>query len=213
MAAFSSNIDITNGGTYSMNITNGEPSSQVASDLNGKFSNIQSILQRGLPESFIGSALPDTLPFGKLIVYNNQLYFGNNSNSPTPVQANIDLSQYVTNIQLTSALNGYTKVSYGDYTGTGALGTFDTIPINLGWQARFVYIVKQSNIVTEDSPKCVFYFIGVPRNPARQSYYWVKTLKGSVTTDDTNTLWMNPNGFAVGKEMYDSTTYSYIAFG
>lgn len=213
MAAFSSNIDITNGGTYSMNITNGEPSSQVASDLNGKFSNIQSILQRGLPESFIGSALPDTLPFGKLIVYNNQLYFGNNSNSPTPVQANIDLSQYVTNTQLTSALNGYTKVTYGDYTGTGALGTFDLIPINLGWQARFVYIVKQSNTVTEDSPKCVFFFLGLPTQPARQSYYWLETTGGNVVVHNPNKTWMNPNGFSVGHEMYASTTYSYIAFG
>ena len=79
MAAFSSNIDITSGGTYSMDIVNGEPSSQVASDLNGKFSNIQSILQGGLPETFTGAALPDTLPFGKIIIWKTNWTFSTTS--------------------------------------------------------------------------------------------------------------------------------------
>ena len=57
MAAFTSNIDITSGGTYNMNITNGEPASQVATDLNGKFANIQQYLQNGLPRSLDGRIL------------------------------------------------------------------------------------------------------------------------------------------------------------
>lgn len=78
MAAFTSNIDITSGGTYNMNITNGEPASQVATDLNGKFANIQQYLQNGLPEVWTGSSLPDSLPNGKCLSYNNNFYYGLN---------------------------------------------------------------------------------------------------------------------------------------
>ena len=79
MAAFTSNIDITSGGTYNMNVTNGEPASQVATDLNGKFANIQKYLQNGLPEVWTGSSLPDSLPDGKIIFSNNVMYAGNSS--------------------------------------------------------------------------------------------------------------------------------------
>ncbi len=75
MAAFTSNIDITSGGTYNMNITNGEPASQVANDLNGKFANIQKYLQNGLPEVWTGSSLPDSLPNSKFIIWNNNTYY------------------------------------------------------------------------------------------------------------------------------------------
>lgn len=74
MAAFTSNIDITSGGTYNMNITNGEPASQVATDLNGKFANIQQYLQNGLPEVWTGSSLPDSLPDGKYLTFNGNPY-------------------------------------------------------------------------------------------------------------------------------------------
>ena len=77
MAAFTSNIDITSGGTYNMNITNGEPASQVATDLNGKFANIQRYLQNGLPEVWTGESLPDSLPNGKIVFYNSSMYAGN----------------------------------------------------------------------------------------------------------------------------------------
>lgn len=79
MAAFTSNIDITSGGTYNMNITNGEPASQVATDLNGKFANIQKYLQNGLPEVWTGSSLPDSLPSGKILFYNSLMYSGSTS--------------------------------------------------------------------------------------------------------------------------------------
>lgn len=79
MAAFTSNIDITSGGTYNMNITNGEPASQVATDLNGKFANIQQYLQNGLPEVWTGDSLPDSLPNGKIVFYNSMMYSGNTS--------------------------------------------------------------------------------------------------------------------------------------
>lgn len=78
MAAFTSNIDITSGGTYNMNITNGEPASQVATDLNGKFANIQRYLQNGLPEVWTGSSLPDSLPDGKITNFKDILYYGTN---------------------------------------------------------------------------------------------------------------------------------------
>ena len=80
MAAFSSNIDITSGGTYAMDVTNGETSAKVATDLNGKFANIQELLQNGLPEVWTGNSLPDSLPNGKLIWWNNRLYYSDGSN-------------------------------------------------------------------------------------------------------------------------------------
>ena len=79
MAAFTSNIDITSGGTYNMNITNGELASQVATDLNGKFANIQQYLQNGLPEVWTGESLPDSLPNGKIVFYNSMMYSGSTS--------------------------------------------------------------------------------------------------------------------------------------
>lgn len=79
MAAFTSNIDITSGGTYNMNVTNGEPASQVATDLNGKFANIQRYLQNGLPEVWTGESLPDSLPNGKIVFYNSTMYSGDAS--------------------------------------------------------------------------------------------------------------------------------------
>ena len=85
MAAFSSNIDITSGGTYAMDVTNGETSSKVATDLNGKFANIQELLRNGLPEVWTGSSLPDSLPTGKIIVWNGVMYAGGASGSPSGV--------------------------------------------------------------------------------------------------------------------------------
>lgn len=83
MAAFSSNIDITSGGTYAMDVTNGETSSKVATDLNGKFANIQELLQNGLPEVWTGDSLPDSLPTGKILFWNGVMYAGSTTGSPT----------------------------------------------------------------------------------------------------------------------------------
>lgn len=83
MAAFSSNIDITSGGTYAMDVTNGETSSKVATDLNGKFANIQELLRNGLPEVWTGSSLPDSLPSGKILFWNGVMYAGSTTGSPT----------------------------------------------------------------------------------------------------------------------------------
>lgn len=88
MAAFTSNIDITSGGTYNMDITNGAPASQVANDLNGKFANIQKYLQNGLPEVWTGESLPDSLPNGKSIIFQNKLYVADANNRPQLVATN-----------------------------------------------------------------------------------------------------------------------------
>ena len=88
MAAFTSNIDITSGGTYNMDITNGAPASQVANDLNGKFANIQKYLQDGLPEVWTGESLPDSLPNGKSIIFQNKLYVADANNRPQLVATN-----------------------------------------------------------------------------------------------------------------------------
>ena len=85
MAAFSSNIDITSGGTYAMDVTNGETSAKVATDLNGKFANIQELLQNGLPEVWTGDSLPDSLPTGKIIVWNGVMYASGTSGNPSGI--------------------------------------------------------------------------------------------------------------------------------
>lgn len=45
MAAFQSNIDITGGGEYDLDINSGQTEYKIANDLNGKFNNIQTLLQ------------------------------------------------------------------------------------------------------------------------------------------------------------------------
>ena len=112
MAAFSSNIDITSGGTYAMDVTNGETSSKVATDLNGKFANIQELLRNGLPEVWTGSSLPDSLPNGKIINYRNTLYYGANK---TQVATNNQISNLQS--QITSISSGG-KFSFFTYTGS-----------------------------------------------------------------------------------------------
>ena len=99
MAAFSSNIDITSGGTYAMDVTNGETSSKVATDLNGKFANIQELLRNGLPEVWTGSSLPDSLPNGKIVNYNNKLYYGSNKSQIADNSQVVNLQSQVSSLQ------------------------------------------------------------------------------------------------------------------
>ena len=111
MAAFSSNIDITSDGTYGMDITNGESSAQVASDLNGKMQNIQNYLQNGLPEVWTGSSLPDSLPNGKLIQYNNNVYQSNLQRLLTQIDYN-----NIINTEIPEIVNN--SIIYGTSSGT-----------------------------------------------------------------------------------------------
>lgn len=116
MAAFTSNIDITSGGTYNMNITNGEPASQVATDLNGKFANIQRYLQNGLPEVWTGESLPDSLPNGKILFYNSSMYSGSTSGQASNVMG------YIFRVTFDSALQGKTwTLTGGNTTLTGVV--------------------------------------------------------------------------------------------
>ena len=110
MAAFTSNIDITSGGTYNMNVTNGEPASQVATDLNGKFANIQRYLQNGLPEVWTGESLPDSLPNGKIVFYNSTMYSGDASG-----QAHCTVG-FTFKVTFDSAFQGKTWTLTGDTT-------------------------------------------------------------------------------------------------
>ena len=110
MAAFTSNIDITSGGTYNMDITNGELSSQVVTDLNGKFANIQKYLQNGLPEVWTGESLPDSLPNGKIVFYNSTIYSGDASG-----QAHCTVG-FTFKVTFDSAFQGKTWTLTGDTT-------------------------------------------------------------------------------------------------
>ena len=137
MAAFSSNIDITSGGTYGMDVTNGESSLKVANDLNGKMANIQQYLQNGLPEVWTGDSLPDSLPYGKILFYNDNLYYYNNS-----------------------ILTVSTIVNFGTYTGTGR----STQQINLGFHPKGV-IVIDSDSKSDTKQSLNFCGLGIQGNP------------------------------------------------
>ena len=116
MAAFSSNIDITSGGTYAMDVTNGETSAKVATDLNGKFANIQELLQNGLPEVWTGDSLPDSLPSGKIIFWNGVMYSGDASGNLSGING------FSLKITFTSNLAGQTfTVKAGGQTITGTV--------------------------------------------------------------------------------------------
>lgn len=77
------------------------------------------------------------LQFGKLIIWNNTLYYGNNANVPTQVSPNIDLSQYVTTSTLNSTLSSYSKMITGSvYT---AIDSDNGYTVTLGEQPKYVY--------------------------------------------------------------------------
>ena len=120
MAAFSSNIDITSGGTYDMDITNGETSSKVATDLNGKMQNIQDILQNNVPEVVTGS-LPTGVPDGKILQYNGNLYYGSN-NTQIGKQSDIDtIEQTINNMEedintATESVNNFVYIEFTEST-------------------------------------------------------------------------------------------------
>lgn len=140
MAAFSSNIDITSGGTYGMDVTNGESSLKVANDLNGKMANIQQYLQNGLPEVWTGDSLPDSLPNGnKIINHDSNLYFNNNllrlltQNDLTEINNSID---NIVNTEIPQQINN--SIIYGmSYTNS----TNTSKKINIGTPYRYVIIV------------------------------------------------------------------------
>lgn len=129
MAAFSSNIDITSGGTYAMDVTNGETSAKVATDLNGKFANIQELLQNGLPEVWTGDSLPDSLHNGnKIINYNGILYYGNN------LQRIIN-TEYLNNSLSNITVHGSFQVGSNSLSKT----------ISLGFKPKLVLIYSRYN--------------------------------------------------------------------
>ena len=140
MAAFSSNIDITSGGTYAMDVTNGETSSKVATDLNGKFANIQELLQNGLPEVWTGDSLPDSLPNGKIIEYNNNLYQSN-------------LLKILTVNDYNNIIDNSVKIEIGSYIGAGTYGIDSPCEINTSFEVKILIVVA-----TDPRPYCMIAF-------------------------------------------------------
>ena len=155
MAAFSSNIDITSGGTYAMDVTNGETSAKVATDLNGKFANIQELLRNGLPEVWTGSSLPDSLPNGKIIYQNNNLYQSNLLRLLTETDYN------TLNSLITTSINK--KVICGIYTGNGAASQL----ITLGYKPALVLVLESGARIYNYDGKSDFYGgMALPGHPA-----------------------------------------------
>jgi len=132
MAAFTTSIDITSGGTYKLDIVNGESSAQVASDLNGKMNNLQTILQAKLPETCTAAALPTTLQHGKLIIWNNQLYFGNSSNVPTTVTPTTVPSHTHSASDITSGTLSLARGGTGATSASSACSNIGALPTSGG---------------------------------------------------------------------------------
>ena len=155
MAAFSSNIDITSGGTYAMDVTNGETSAKVATDLNGKFANIQELLQNGLPEVWTGNSLPDSLPNGKIIYQNNNLYQSNLLRLLTETDYN------TLNSSITTSINK--KVICGTYTGNGAASKL----ITLGYKPALVLVLESgARTYNYDGQSDLYGGMALPGHPA-----------------------------------------------
>lgn len=94
MAAFQSNIDITGGGEYDLDINSGQTEHKIANDLNGKFNNIQTLLQNQLPEIDEADTLPTEIPYGKIIIHDGKVYIGNILNQPAliyPLTSNAEI--------------------------------------------------------------------------------------------------------------------------
>lgn len=76
------------------------------------------------------------LQYGKIILFNNQLYYGNSSNVPTKVS--VDLSQYATQSWVMTQINNIDTYVYGTLT------TFRN-PVNLGFEPKFVFILSSTD--------------------------------------------------------------------
>lgn len=207
MATFQSNIDITSGGTYGMNITNGESSAKVAADLNGKFNNIQTLLQNQLPEVWTGSSLPDSLPDGKLIY--SEMFPGQAS---TPRYDPLYYERY--NSKFTKIL---TSLNYQSYIPTAKsncylqYSTFKTnssgqATINSSYQIRLLYIsytqtmLIQPIIINPNSSNAVFnrYDYSV------QSERFIESASGNIFIYDDGARCEITAG------LNNNTTYEYI---
>ena len=141
------------------------------------------------------------LPFGKLIVYNNQLYFGNNSNQPTAIQADVDLSSYVTNTSLNSTLNGYAKTSELPVIGFGRSSS----TINLGFQASVVVCYTRDDVEPQQSD-CVMAILSYNNSNIAFNFY-----SSYITVNNTNLI--TSTGFSCDALYWSSTkNIMYIAY-
>ena len=158
------------------------------------------------------------MPFGKIIIWNNTLYFGNTSNVPTPIS--VDLSNYVTNTQLLSTLSPYTRYAQGTYTATGTLDIFDTRHIDLDFIPKIIYVQKQQLIGTAEKPLACFTFnvwYNSATNYRTNTYIWETPSSDYVTLGRNNTTYFDigmSTGFNIGSRLDDGTrSYMYLAIG
>lgn len=154
MAAFSSNIDITSGGTYGMDVTNGESSLKVANDLNGKMANIQQYLQNGLPEVWTGDSLPDSLPNGKLLIWCDNLYYNQNGSIVQVALQSLvqSLQSSVSSLQL--SVNNKSTLITGTYTGNH---TSRSISIGISARIAFINPLSSFDSLNIDFASCISY--------------------------------------------------------
>ena len=76
------------------------------------------------------------LQFGKIILFNNQLYYGNSFNTPTKVS--VDLSSYATQSWVSTQINNINTYVYGTLT------TFRN-SVRLGFQPKFVFMLMSTD--------------------------------------------------------------------
>ena len=141
------------------------------------------------------------LPFGKLIIYNNQLYFGNNSNQPTAIQADVDLSNYVTNTSLNSTLSSYAKTSTLPVIGFGRSSS----TINLGFRASVVICYTRDDVEAQQSD-CVMAILSYNNSNIAFNFY-----SSYITINNTNMI--TSTGFNCNDIYWTSTkNIMYIAY-
>ena len=155
------------------------------------------------------------LQYGKVIIYNNQLYFGNSSNQPQSI--NVDLSNYVTKNEISTNL----KYMFGTYTGTGTLTVVtQQNTINLGFEPKLLYMIKRQNTANENNPYVALVINLHYWNNLSRIYNVPVYIQDSFDADG-NYLHYNRNqpsitiietGFKYGMQFDQKTDYMYIVF-
>lgn len=157
------------------------------------------------------------LQYGKLIIWNNKLYCGDNSNVPTPIQSDIDLSNYVTK----DTLSTYTRFENGEFTGTGTLAWNQFRHIDLLFSPKIIYVHRRTGNGTAEQPHTAltfFIYWNYIHNYRPNTFVCDSASSDTVryTSSDSTIFDINGDetGFEVGYRLDAlDTSYLYLAIG
>jgi len=175
-------------------------------------------------ETVFSIATPKILQFGKLIIHNNTLYFGNSSNVPTKVSSDTVPSHTHSANNITSGVlpierggTGYSSLSSlksalgitnsctivtGSFTTNSSysMGT----NITLGFQPKLLITIADKYADTVDNRNIAL----IDNGQAIIGFYWLNN-SGSLNLATTK---LTSTGIGKYSNLLPSTTYYYVAF-